>query len=813
MLNKHPMFLRLFLIVLLPIAMLFTFVWGYLQETLPEETGTLNVEGLNAQVKITRDDYGVPYIEATSDQDVFFSLGYIHAKERMWQLEMQKRMTQGRLSEVLGKEYLQRDIWFRTLGLSASAEKAIASLTPQAKASLDSYVSGINAWINSNPKLPAEFHILDVTPSLWVAKDSIAWIKLFALNLSGNFRKEISTLLAHQLLDDEMLKSIIPHVAKTELTLSKSSVNGLHDIAQLQTDIERDLRIGLEYSGSNAWVVGPQHTKGAHTILANDPHLGLQTPSLWFAASLKGDTLAATGMTLVGLPIIVFGKNNDIAWGGTAMMTDNQDLFIERPHHTNKSIYRFDEKWLEFTTRKETISVRADFPHHLRKPIKPVEIEVRESQNGPIISDIFRVSDQPIALKWTALEDQDTTYNAFFALNYATNWHEYKAALSDMISPNLNMFYADTSGNIGYLGVGAIPMRKGGESALPQPGWSNQHEWEGYVPAAEWPQIYNPEKGYIINANNKIDVPNYPYYISQDWAPPGRADRIEQLLKNKIVSSNGNLSFEDIAKMQADTINLPSRAILEYLKEFKPRNERQQQALDFMAKWNADMSSDSQAATIFIVWMELLRAEIFHDELANSWGNPTEENFLKGLANQVTLERLHHVLVSEQLTWCDDVSTNALENCHDMLSNALDGTLKRLSKLKGSDMGDWQWGHVNSASYGHFPLNESKFLELIFSRQIPNGGSSDSINVAISHFEQSKGYLQTLGASFRQIFMLNKANTEHYFMNSTGQSGNVISPHYDDMLLKFRDVEFTSFTHNTSPEKTLVLKAVNKQKQ
>lgn len=813
MFNKHPILLRFSLIILLPLFISLFLAWGYLQKTLPEESGTLSIEGLSGQVTVTRDDYGVPYIEAATDQDAFFTLGYIHAQERMWQLEMQKRMTQGRLSEVLGKEFLQRDIWFRTLGLSASAEKAIATLDLKAKNSLEAYVAGINSWIENTSELPAEFHLLGVRPSRWEIKDSIAWIKLFSLNLSGNFRKEISTLLASQLLNEEMLESMLPHFESNEIAINEDDQNALHQIEQLQVSIERDLHLGLEYSGSNAWVIAPQHTKGDFAILANDPHLGLQTPSLWYAASLKGNEISATGMTLVGLPIIVFGRNEDIAWGGTAMMADNQDLFIERPHHTNKNMYLAGDDWLEFETKKETISIRADFPSTLRKPTKPIEIEVRKSRHGPIISDVIHVSEQPIALKWTALQDQDTTYNAFFALNYAKGWPEFKAALGAMVSPNLNMFYADNSGNIGYLGVGAIPVRKGSVSPLPRPGWSGEHEWLSYVPATEWPQIFNPTAGYIVNANNKVDVPNYPYYISQDWAPPGRADRITQLIESKIESSNAHLSFEDMVEIQADTTNLPSRPILQYINGFKPRNERQQQALDYLSQWDGNMSRDSQAATIFIVWMELLRAALFHDELAGRWGKSEEERFLKGLANQVPLERLHAVLISKKLNWCDDVTTSKLENCHDILSKSLNDSLKRLSKLKGEDMDDWVWGDVNSAQYSHFPLNEFKFLDLLFSRRISNGGSSDSINVSISHFEQAKGYLQTLGPSFRQIFMLNEAQPEHYFMNSTGQSGNVVSPHYDDMLLKFRDVNFTSFSENIDTKKTLLLQAVDNQKQ
>lgn len=802
---------RLLFFVVMPLLMVIIFSAFYLFKSLPADTGELAIQGIKASTVLSRDKQGVTHIHGSTDTDAFFALGYAHAQDRLWQLEVQKRTAQGRLSEIFGKESVSQDIWFRTLGLYQSASKSWDSLSPEAQTALQSYAAGINAWLESKPVLPLEFLLLDIEPELWHVHDSLAWIKVFALNLSDSYRQEITRFLATQMLTEEQLATVFhtyPSDAPvTVMDLSRKNKQygrGLIQLLALQKSLEDELKIGGRFVGSNAWVVSAKYSEEGQTILANDPHLGLQIPSLWYAASLKGNRLDVSGMTLVGLPIVIFGRNQNIAWGGTAMMTDSQDLYFERINPDNPSHYLTNEGWKSFEVRQEKIGVRADFPSSLRAALKPVEIDVRTTIRGPVISDVVNVFSQPVSLEWTALSNQDTTFEGFYRLNYANNWNSFNAALSLHVSPNLNMLFSDKSGNIGYLGIGSIPIRKKGTGSVPVPGWNSDYGWSGFVSADEWPQVFNPSQGYIVNANNKVVDEHYPYFISHNWAPPARATRITQLLEEKIASGSA-FSLADMGRIQADTLNLPAQKLIPVLTALTPQNEKQRQAINYLSKWNGDMRRDSNAASIFTVWMRFLRQSLFADELTGQWGKLQEKNLLTSVSNGVTLENIHFALTSSSDNWCDNILSQEIESCEFILLESLDESIRQLTKLQGSDLSEWSWGDIHGTAYHHLPFSRMKLLDEIFERKISNGGDNNTVNVSSSSFDQSEGYLQTFGAGFRQIIGLNGQQTKHLLMNSTGQSGNVLSSHYDDMVIPFRDVGFVSVNDKSNLGQRLTL--------
>ena len=814
MISSHPILSRFVIFVFAPLSCLLLWMYLSFAKSLPQTQGDIAISGIEHPVSLARDGQGIVHIKAQSDKDAFFALGFAHAQDRLWQLEVQKRTVQGRLSEIFGKSTVNTDIWFRTLGLYQSGAKSWDVLSAEAQSSLTAYTAGINAWLDSAETYPAEFTLLGIEPEPWHVNDSLAYIKLFALNLSGDFRQEIRRMLAAQLLDEAQLATVFgsyPDDAPTTVAqVSPRLRQGLTGLLTLQQSLENQLKIGGRFVGSNAWVVAGQHTQNGQTLLANDPHLGLQIPSLWYAASLRGDKLDSAGMTLVGLPLVVFGRNQHISWGGTSMMLDNQDLYFERVNENDPTLYFSEGQWTAFEVRSETLTVRADFPSALRKTLAPLDIKVRSTRHGPVISDIFEVFEHPVSLRWTALTDKDTTYEAFFKLNYAANWSAFNDALSLQVAPGLNMLYADRQGNIGYLGAGHIPVRSKGSGALPMPGWDEQFQWQGVVPSGEMPQSFNPASGFIVNANNKVVDDDYPYFISRGWAPPARAARISERLSAKIQHSE-LMTGEDMADIQGDTVDLSAKVLLPLLRGVTGDNQRQQQAIELLSQWDGDMQRDSKAAALFSLWTPLLRKAVFSDELTREWGRFDEQGFIDAISGNVSNENLLAVLGATHSPWCDDVLTATVEDCTLMLTRSLDRALKRLDKLQGNDVDDWQWGEVNHTAYNHQPFSQFKLLDGIFERKISNGGSANTVNVSVSSYSGSEGYLQTFGAGFRQIIGLTDSETRHLLMNSTGQSGNVLSDHYDDMVVPFRDIEFVSM--DAPVQHALVLTPKDARKQ
>ncbi len=805
---KYPLTSR-FAIFLLAPAFIFLsagFIY-YAIGSLPETNDALYLDGLIGKSSIKRDSRGVAYIEADNDRDVYFTTGFAHAQDRLWQLEVQRRLAQGRLSEIFGRTSLEQDIWIRTLGIYNAAETTWHALTPEAQQSLIAYAEGINAWIDTHNVLPPEFYILGVNITYWKPVDSLAWLKIFALNQSNSMWMEAKRYVASQYLNTDQLKELFRDYPEgAPVTISQLGVNTKKSLAYLlgvQHEIQTQLKIGGKFVGSNAWVISGNHTASGNPILANDPHMELQVPSLWYALSQKGKTLDAAGMNIVGLPNVVFGRNANISWAGTNMQADTQDLFLQQVNPANQKQYRFQDKWETFSIREETIHVKPDVPAKLRTPIEPVKIQIRSTKQGPIISDLYKFIDQPVALSWTGLTPNDTSYETLFKLSYAHNWSEFKLAASYFVAPALNLLYADNHNNIGYLGIGSIPLRKSDKGALPVPGWVDDYQWSGYVPTEESPKSFNPAKGYLISANNKVISDDYPYFISMDWASPARAQRIEQLLKTKMYNGR-RTTVADSKRIQADQFDLEARSLLSYFKTINFNDSHHQRALKYLLDWDGNMIGDSPGATIFYVWAKYLRKRLLLDELKGYWNSPEDANYLQSLSSGVTNSQLLHMLTRSKLGWCDNVNTHdKVENCQFIAKQALNDALRELEKLAGSNPTDWNWGLVHKTLYTHIPFSRINLLDVIFERRLSNGGSLNSINVADASYRKSKGYEQSFGAAFRQIVQLhvNEKKIKHLFMNSPGQSGNIVSDHYDDLLVKFRDVDYLSF-HDINKETT-----------
>ncbi len=805
MFGRFPLTVRFTLFVFLPLLVLLAWTREYIGSSLPQAQGVVTVNGVDAPVDIHRDAAGVISIVAKTDRDAFFALGYAHAQDRIWQLELQRRIAYGRLSEVFGKESIDQDVWFRTLGLGISAREAWKALSPDARASLQSYADGINAWLSSSPTLPIEFAVVGVEPRPWTVYDSLAWQKVFALNLGGNYRQEVERMLARQMLSPNHYaqlyrneapanagdapkiaypKTAGPTAAAVNTAVSNDS---LQRFLGFLAKLERAHGLGSRYVGSNAWVVSGGLTADGKPMLSNDPHLGLQMPSLWYMAGIKGDRIDARGATLVGLPMVIFGRNQRIAWGGTNFMADAQDLFFEQVDPEDGGRYRVGDGWQRFETRTELITVRQDFPAFLNSPLRPLRIEVRSTRNGPVVSDLFKVFEQPVALRWTALAPDDTSYETFYRLNYARDWASFRAALAYQIAPALNILYADLDGNIGHMTAGRVPLRRSGHGNVPVPGWDESYAWTGFIPAKAMPSRYNPDSGMLVSANDKFFDDSYPYHISDDWAPADRARRIEALLAD-LKTKRQPFTPAAMGRIQTDTVSEPARRLLVRMLKLKPTNDQQRRAFALLRTWDGDMSRSSQAATIFNAWVRNLRRELLSDELRGEWNRDTRSRYVKGVAEAIDLDTLGGMLVDGSDSWCQDLDTPAADTCDDALDGSLNDALWDVLKMTGDEsMDDWAWGDLHYTVYRHTPFSEINVMRSVFERKIGSGGSPDTVNVASYRYDKSGRFTQDFGAGFRQVIGLSDAPGAHLFMNSTGQSGNVASRHYDDMVEPFRD--------------------------
>lgn len=790
--KKYPAISRIIVFVALPAFGAIAFAHNWLSASLPQTTGTITVEGIHGRVSIVRDSYGVPSIKADTDADAFFGIGFAHGQDRLWQLELQRRMAYGRLSEMFGRDSVSLDVWLRTLGFRDLAESAWRTLDDEAKASLTSYAAGVNAARNAQHKLPAEFQMLGIDPEPWTPYDSLASIKLLALDLGGNYHSEIRRLIAARSVAPSRLPVFFPDYPVgapiTTAALDSRASSAMVGLLALQKDIERQLANGGKYVGSNAWVVSGRHTASGAPLLANDPHMGLQIPSLWYAVSATGAKLDVSGMTLAGLPVVIVGRNAKVAWGVTSMMADTQDLYFEQSSVEDPSRYRQGDTWKDFDERTEIISVQSAFPTSLQKPLEPIQIQVRRSAHGPIVSDALNVLDQPVALRWPALDEDDSSYEAFFRLNYAGDWQQFQDALARLVAPTLNVVYADNAGNIGYVGAGRIPRRRAGDGALPQNGWDGANDWLGYVPATEMPRAFNPPEGYIVNANNKIVPDEYPYLISREWAPPARANRIIQLLRERMDPGAAKIDVDYVRQMQGDTLDLDDAALLPTLLAYVPTNSRQVEVRKLLKAWSGKNTRDSSAATLFHAWTRQLREQLLSEVVNPDWSRRRESSHLNWLIQSVGAPQLASALKPDA-GWCSVGPSTSPGSCNAIMDASLDAALRELDKLTGTrDIKAWTWGSVHRTYYTHRPFSQFKILDHFFERSIEAGGSSNSINVASATFDHEHGYAQHFGPSFRQVIDVGNGGAPQLFMNSTGQSGNVMDPHYDDMIEPFRDL-------------------------
>ncbi len=761
--------------------------YGWLRRSLPQVTGEVRVPGISAPVQIVRDADAIPHIFAANRNDAIFGLGYVHAQERLWQMEFQRRIGQGRLSEILGDATIGTDRFLRTLGVYRAAEQALDAISADSRAAIDAYVAGINAFLNdSRRSLPPEFTLLGLTPEPWTPADVLVWQKMMAWDLGGNWDRELLFADLIGAVGPERAADLLPRDARLEPSIVAALPRG--DYGGLLT-LNAEVRALLGVTGfsgdglgSNNWVISGARSTTGQPLLADDPHLGARLPSIWFLAHLSAPDYEVIGATLPGLPGFPIGRNRAIAWGVTNVGPDVQDLYRERLDPAGL-MAEFEGRLEPMRIITETIRVAGG---------DPVTHTVRITRHGPLISDVLNInraeaaedegSDrapalEPLALRWTALDPDDTTIDAFLGINQAQSWDDFRAALRAYIAPAQNFVYADINGNIGYYAPGRYPIRASGDGLLPAEGWSGRQEWVGFVPFEEQPQAFNPPQGFIATANNRPTPPDYPYDLGREWALPYRYQRIVELIRAK-----DRLGPDDMAAIQADTVSLHARELLPRLLELVGAgDDSTADAIELLRGWDGDTRGDSAAAAIFQAWYRHLPRAIAGDELGT--------RLIERYEGQFTLARpfVGATLADIRDPWCDDAGTAERETCADIATSTLQDALDDLRERLGADMDRWRWDRLHLAVFPHQPFDSVPALRRLLSRAVPNGGDNSTVNVGPFSFDEP--FQQTHVPGYRQIIDLADPNGGR-FIHAGGQSGHFLSPHYDDYLADWQAVRY-----------------------
>lgn len=831
--------LAVFLSVVLIASAIFAVVTT--RKSFPETSGEVTLSGLHGKVDIKRDDKGIPQVYADDPEDLFFAQGYAHAQDRFFEMDFRRHVTSGRLAELFGKSALDTDKVVRTLGWRRVAEQELAKLDDKTKRLLTSYAQGVNSYIEgkSSSKLSLEYAVLSLTgpdyrPEPWQPADSLAWIKAMAWDLRSNMSDEITRTLSTAKLTPDQVDELYPPMPafnkpivgegsvqdgkfstakpcpglvacpQATGTLSRAAVASLESAGKAADKLPALLGAG-EGIGSNSWVVDGNHSATGKPILSNDPHLAPSMPGVWYEVGLHCRKVSAAcpydvaGFSFSGLPGVVVGHNNKIAWGVTTMYADVADLYLER---ITGDTYEYDGKQKPLTTRTEKFKVRDG---------KTRTITVRSTQHGPIISDVDAeladvgeeavvpgtTGNYAVALRWTALTPEPTI-KAIFALDTAQNWDEFRAAAKQFTVPSQNLVYADKAGNIGYQAPGTIPIRGKGNGRWPVPGWDPDYEWKGSIPFEQLPTVLNPEEGFIVTANQEVIGDQYAPNLGKDAASGYRSQRIRDLLTKK-----PKLSVADMTDLQLDKYSPNAKQLVPLLLKIPLDENYYRQGQNQLKGWDFQQTADSGAAAYFnAVWRNLLKLT-FHDDLPkDQWPDGGERWF--NVARTILKDPTSH--------WWDDVTTsNKVESRDEILAQSMRDARDELTMKQSRDPHNWAWGKFHKLTLTNPTLGDSGVgvINSLFNRGPYEVGGGGGI-VDATAWDATEGYEVTAIPTMRMVVDLANLNRSRW-IQLTGNSGHAFHDNYVDqteMWLKGETMPwaFTKSAIDKTTEDTLTLK-------
>jgi penicillin amidase len=792
---------RILLWVGLAIVLILAGALGYayhlVHAALPQVDGRLRVPGLSGPVTVTRDGHGIPTIDASTLEDVFFAQGYVTAQDRLWQMDIMRRFDAGELSEILGEETLKIDREQRILGLRAAARKSLEMANARDRSFFEAYAQGVNAYIGTRgDRLPIEFRILNYRPKPWLVEDSVVIANGMVKDLNYHYfeealsREKILAKLGPELTADLYVNRSWhdrpPTVMREDLTQDNNSAGsddeeddedsgGDNSVTQRNVSpavsLEQD---AIAINGSNDWVVSGAHTVTGKPLLSNDMHLGHQMPNLWYEAHLRAGTLDVAGVTLPGMPCVIVGHNQRIAWGFTNVGPTVTDVYVE--NFNAQGAYQTPQGWAQPEHRAEAIHVKGK---------ADVTVDVKITRHGPVVTELIPGETRPLALRWTLY---DGLRIPFFDVNVAQNWEDFRHAFSMLDAPGQNVVYADVDGNIGYQATGKVPIRKAGDGSLPVSGADDAHEWSGYIPFDKLPSIYNPPSGVIATANGRITPDDFKYSISVEWEAPWRTARIYHVLE-----SGRKFSAADMLALENDIHSEPhlfaaERFVYAVDHAAKP-SARAKQAADLMRNWDGRMAASAAAPTIAEVSIQELRRLLLEprlgvapDDLKD--GSKDQEGTVSWKTYRWEMRSvwLENVLLHHPQRWLPE----RYPNYDELLAAAVEAAVNRPGAPE--DLASWRWGVYNAVRIQHPVLGKIPIL-----KRWTGPGLQEQSGGAYA----VKAGTRTHGPSER--FTANLADLDDSTLNLvTGESGNFMSPNYMDQWKAW--YEGTTFTLPFTPK-------------
>ena len=758
--------------------------------SLPDYDKTLAVAGTDGEIEIVRDNSAVPHIFAGSDDDAFYGLGYAHAQDRLWQMVLLRRTVQGRLSEVFGRRTLDTDILMRRLDLYPLATRSVAAQDPETRAALRAYAAGINARITeineqSLGRGAPEFFLFNAPIAPWQPADSIALVKLMALQLSGQFRDEILRARTSLLLPDpERLADILPDIPGDGTaalpdyasllpgaTMPRYASAPATDHTALSPVPERGMA-----GASNAWAAAPDRSAGGGTLLANDPHLGYTAPSTWYLARLQLQSGDVIGGTIPGIPAVMLGRSKRLAWGITSSYLDDQDLHIEELNPDNPEQYRTPDGWKRFETRRSIVEIR---------DAAPVTVTLRWTDNGPVLPrsrfelETITPPGHVVSMSWTALSDEDSSMSGALKLMQAGSVEEAFEASKAYVAPSQMLTVMDRE-SVGLKLVGAMPRRDPAHQSqgrIPSPGWIEANRWQGTLPEADHPSWIDPSGGIVGNTNNKVVDRPFPLHVSYNWGDSQRVMRWRQLMQGREVHTR-----DSFIEAQLDTVSPAARTLLpligrdlwytgEAAAEGTPERQRAR-ALDLLANWNGEMNEHLPEPLIYAAWVRALQDRLIRDELgplANDYDH-VEPLFIERVFRNV----------DGAGKWCDVIRSVAVESCSDIARMALDDALVWIGERYGTALESLRWGDAHQALHKHAVLGDIPVLRYFVNIRQSTSGGDFTLERGVSSGKGDDPFLSVHGATYRGVYDFADPDSS-VFVTSTGQSGHFLSRHYDDL--------------------------------
>lgn len=791
------------------------------RRSFPQLSGEIKLSGLDASADIYRDSYGIPQIYAQTAHDLFYAQGFVHAQDRFWQMDFWRHIGSGRLSEMFGKSELDTDIFLRTLGWERIVQQELKMMSSDQRALLQAYADGVNAYLadHKGSALSLEYAILKVltpgySPSPWQPANTLTWAKVMAWDLSTQTKSEVERAVLLKTLTPQQIAEIMPPYPAdhpiivpgyttsitssetiTQIENTQMLVNlapAFQDLMAITGRVDEVTGPSGNDIGSNNWVISGSRTSTGKPFLASDMHLDEQMPSIWYEVGLHCAPLSkdcpfnVSGFSFAGAPGVIVGHNDRIAWGYTNVGPDVLDLYIEKINPANPNQYEVNGRWVDMQVMQDTINVAGG---------KPVEITIRSTRHGPIIWDdathhqsiqeqwgVSLPSDFAISMRWTALEPYDI-YKAVFGIDTAQNWNDFRQAARYWAAPSQNMVFADIDGNIAYQTPGNIPIRLPGHNGdYPVPGWTDENEWQGYIPFDRLPNAYNPHEGYIVSANNAVVRASYPYFITDQWDYGYRAARIVQLIQD----APGPIDAAYIQKMHGDDYNASAAYLVPFLMQLNLQDPHLISIRDILKGWDYQNRMDQAAPAIYNVFWRALLGRTFHDNLPQDyWPDGSNRWF----------EVMRNLVQEPNSVWWDDQNTPQKETRDDILAVAFSDAVAELEKTLGSNSARWAWGDLHTVTFHNQTLGESGVapIEAIFNRGLYRTSGGTSI-VNATTWDASK-------TDPRLAYQVYELPSERLIVDmsdlpasltviTTGESGHAYHINYVDQADLWRNIQY-----------------------